>query len=126
MPPGSASVSPCESAYLIASVRGGELRVLRVREHPLSMQVHPLTAKSTPSKWKENLMKHPLKPISNKFKVVLMFILGLCLGKTVVIENYSRFTQIALWTERLPMEKHPLAFWELSTYGKRVSMLQSP
>ena len=30
--------------------RGGELWVLRVREHPLSMQVHPLTAKSTPSK----------------------------------------------------------------------------
>ena len=28
----------------------GELRVLRVREHPLSMQVHPLTAKGTPSK----------------------------------------------------------------------------
>ena len=30
--------------------RGGELGVLRVREHPLSLQVHPLTAKSTPSK----------------------------------------------------------------------------
>ena len=30
-------------------------------------------------------MKHPLKPISNKFKVVLMFILGLCVGKTAVI-----------------------------------------
>ena len=30
--------------------RGGELRVLRVRDHPLSTQVHPLTTKSTPSK----------------------------------------------------------------------------
>ena len=30
--------------------RGGELRVLRVREHPLNVEVHPLTAKSTPSK----------------------------------------------------------------------------
>ena len=30
--------------------RGGELGVLRVREHPLNVEVHPLTAKSTPSK----------------------------------------------------------------------------
>ena len=30
--------------------RGGELGVSRVREHPLNMEVHPLTAKSTPSK----------------------------------------------------------------------------
>ena len=30
--------------------RGGELGVLRVREHPLNMKLHPLTAKSTPSK----------------------------------------------------------------------------
>ena len=71
------------------TIRGGELGVLRVRDHPLSMQVHPLTAKSTPWKWKENLMKHPLKPISNKFKVVLMFILGLCLGKTAVIYSFA-------------------------------------
>ena len=28
--------------------RGGELGVLRVREHPLNVEVHPLTAKSTP------------------------------------------------------------------------------
>ena len=28
--------------------RGGELGVLRVREHPLNMEVHALTAKSTP------------------------------------------------------------------------------
>ena len=33
-----------------AKVRGGELGVLRVLEHPLNMEVHPLTAKSTPSK----------------------------------------------------------------------------
>ena len=30
--------------------RGGELGVLRVREHPLNVEVPPLTAKSTPSK----------------------------------------------------------------------------
>ena len=30
--------------------RGGELGVLRVREHPLRTQVHPLIAKSTRSK----------------------------------------------------------------------------
>ena len=30
--------------------RGGELRVLRVREHPLNVEVHRLTAKSIPSK----------------------------------------------------------------------------
>ena len=30
--------------------RGGELGVLRVREHPLSIQVHPLTTQSTLSK----------------------------------------------------------------------------
>ena len=29
---------------------GGELGVLRVHEHPLSTQAHPLVAKSTPSK----------------------------------------------------------------------------
>ena len=29
---------------------GGELGVLRVRKHPLNVEVHPLTAKSTPSK----------------------------------------------------------------------------
>ena len=28
--------------------RGGELGVLRVREHPLNLEMHPLTAKSTP------------------------------------------------------------------------------
>ena len=33
-----------------ATARGGELGVLRVREHPLNVEVHPLTAKSTPSK----------------------------------------------------------------------------
>ena len=33
--------------------RGGELGVLRVREHPLNVEVHPLTAKSTPSKCKK-------------------------------------------------------------------------
>ena len=32
------------------TTRGRELRVLRVREHPLNVEVHPLTAKSTPSK----------------------------------------------------------------------------
>ena len=34
--------------------RGGELGVLRVREHPLRTQVHPLIAKSTLSKLKNN------------------------------------------------------------------------
>ena len=33
----------------IVEGRGGELGVLRVREHPLNVEVHPLTAKSTPS-----------------------------------------------------------------------------
>ena len=47
-------------------LQGRRIRVLRVREHPLNMEVHPLTAKSTPSKWKENLMKHRFKQISNK------------------------------------------------------------
>ena len=44
-------------AYGISSIdpRGGELGVLRVREHPLSAQVHPLTAKSTLSKLKKTL-----------------------------------------------------------------------
>ena len=56
--------------------RGGELGVLRVREHPLNMEVHPLTAKSTPSKWKENLMKHRFKQLSNKV-MFFMFILGI-------------------------------------------------
>ena len=65
--------------------RGGELGVLRVREHPLSIQVHPFTTKSTPSKSTENLTKHHFKPISNKFIVVLTFIFGLYLSKTDVI-----------------------------------------
>ena len=69
----------------VVSTRGGELGVLGVREHPLNMEVHPLTVKSTPSKGKENLMKHHFKQISNKVMVVLTFILGLYLCKTAVI-----------------------------------------
>ena len=45
--------------------RGGELGVLRVREHPLSEKVHPLIAKSTLSKQKKKVIKHNLKLISN-------------------------------------------------------------
>ena len=37
-----------------------------MREHPLSTIVYPLTTKSTPSKWKENLRKHRYKTIYNK------------------------------------------------------------
>ena len=52
------SVCPmCQKLFLFPKLkdgsvfsRGGELGVLRVREHPLNMEVHPLTAKSTPSK----------------------------------------------------------------------------
>ena len=51
-------------------IRGGELGVLRVREHPLSEKVHPLIAKSTLSKQKKNVTKHHLKAISNKDKVI--------------------------------------------------------
>ena len=50
--------------------RGGELRFLRVREHPLSEKVHPLIAKSTLSKEKKKITKHHLKPISNKDTVI--------------------------------------------------------
>ena len=71
------------------TTRGGELGVLRVREHPLNMEVHPLTAKSTPSKWKENLMKHRFKQISNKVMVVLTFVLGSYLCKTAVIYYFA-------------------------------------
>ena len=60
---------------------GGELRVLRVREHPLSTQVRLLTTKSTPSKMKEKPSKHLFKPISNIFMVVW----SSSLGKTAVM-----------------------------------------
>ena len=40
----------------LGTYRGGELGVLRVREHPLSKQVHPLIAKSTPSKQKKKII----------------------------------------------------------------------
>ena len=40
----------CMSNLACMLARGGELGVLRVREHLLSMQVHPLAAKSIPSK----------------------------------------------------------------------------
>ena len=53
------------------------------------MEVHLLTAKSTPSKWKENLMKHHFKQISNKVMVVLTFGLGLYLCKTAVIYHFA-------------------------------------
>ena len=72
-----------------SATRGGELGVLRVREHPLNMEVHPLTAKSTPSKWKKNLMKCRFKQTSNKIMVVLTFILGLYLYKTAVINHLA-------------------------------------
>ena len=38
---------------LTCQARGGELGILRVREHPLSAQMRPLTAKSNHSKWKK-------------------------------------------------------------------------
>ena len=44
----------------------GELGVLRVREDPLSGQMHPLPVKSTPSKYTKSLIKRPLKPISSR------------------------------------------------------------
>ena len=47
----------CLVAVRARWLRGGELGVLRVREHPLSEQVHPLTAKSTLSKLKKNFVK---------------------------------------------------------------------
>ena len=52
------------------AVRGGELGVLRVRKHPLSAQVHPLTAKNTLSKLKKNFVKYLLILRSNKNMVI--------------------------------------------------------
>ena len=52
-----------EEPPLLMSVNmGGELGVLRVRKHPLSIQVHPLIAKITPLKIeiKEKFIDHPL------------------------------------------------------------------
>ena len=54
----------------MVSARGGELGVLRVREHPLSAQVHPLTAKSTLSKLKKNFVKYLVILRSNKNMVI--------------------------------------------------------
>ena len=51
-------------------IRGGELGVLRVREHPLSAQVHPLTAKSTVEKLNKNFVKYPEILRSNKNMVI--------------------------------------------------------
>ena len=56
--------------FPLAMLRGGELGGLRVREHPLSEKVHPLIAKSTLSKQKKMVIKHHLKPISNKDIVI--------------------------------------------------------
>ena len=39
----------CNHQMVSSEGGGGELGVFRVREHPLSAQVHPLTARSTPS-----------------------------------------------------------------------------
>ena len=50
--------------------RGGELGVLRVCEHPLSAQVHPLTAKSTLSKLKKYFVKCLVILRSNKNIVI--------------------------------------------------------
>ena len=61
---------PRQKGRARSKIRGGELRVLRVREHPLSEQVHPLLAKSTLSKQKKKITKHHLKPISNKDTVI--------------------------------------------------------
>ena len=53
-----------------ADCRGGELGALRVREHPLSAQVHPLTAKSTISKLNKNFVKYLVILKSNKNMVI--------------------------------------------------------
>ena len=74
---------------LFGSHRGGELGVLRVREHPLNMEVHPLTAKRTLSKLKEKLMKHRFKQIAKKVIVVFTFISGLYMCKIAVIYNFA-------------------------------------
>ena len=55
---------------ILGPSRGGELGVLRVREHPLSAQVHPLTAKSTLSKLKKNFVKYLVILRSNKNMVI--------------------------------------------------------
>ena len=54
-------------------------------KHPLRMQVHPPTAKSTLSKIKEKLNETQFKLTFNKFVLVLMVILGLFLGHTAVM-----------------------------------------
>ena len=54
-----------ESCF-ITLIKGGELGVLRVREHPLGAQVHPLIAKCTLSKYEKEITEHNLKPISIK------------------------------------------------------------
>ena len=50
---GAGAAAGAEMRQRCTPHRGGELGVLRVRKHPLSMQVHPLTTKSTPSKWRK-------------------------------------------------------------------------
>ena len=69
--------------------QGRRIRGFEGARAPLNVELHPLTAKSTPSKWKENLMKHRFKPISVKVRVVLTFILGLYLCKTAVILHFA-------------------------------------
>ena len=59
--------------------RGGELGTLRVREHPLSMQVHPLTDKSTPQnerKLNETPFRTDAQQIFDGFDVHIMFMSG--------------------------------------------------
>ena len=70
-------------------VRGGELGVLRVREHPLSAQVHPLTAKSTLSKLKKNFVKYLVILRSNKKYDYLRLNLGKQLKRTTIIRRYA-------------------------------------
>ena len=69
--------------------QGRRIRDFEGARAPLNNEVHPLTAKSSPSNWKEDLMKHRFTQISNKVMVVLTFTLGLYLCKTGVIYNFA-------------------------------------
>ena len=68
--------------------RGGELGVLRVHEHPLNVEVHPLTAKSTPQNERQ-LNETPFITDIHQSYDSFTFILGLYLCKTAVIHHFA-------------------------------------
>ena len=82
-------------------IRGGDLEVLRVHEHPLNVEVHPLTAKASP----QNGRKLNETPFQTDIRMILYYpaytVSGRIAKSTIrCIPIYSTFSQSYLYSRK--------------------------